>query len=183
MKVAISAGHWPEAAGACYERRCEYGEVMPILAEVIRHLQRQDIEAHLVGTGYLTDKIDDINALSPDCCVEINLNAAAVDAEGCESVYYPKSRKGRKLAQDIQEYLPEATGNTDRGVKEGWYWSDDERAGKLAFLSDTSCTAVIVEPFFIANEPEIMDHDWKLQKIGMAIARGIKQWSHHLNLG
>jgi len=178
MQVAISAGHHPKSPGACYENRCEYGETMPIVAEIIRHLSRQGIDAYLVGTGFLTRKIDDIQDLNPNCCVEIHFNAApAHGVTGCETLHYPESESGKNLAKLIQQELPKATKNPDRGIKPGYHYDGHGQInGPLAFLADTPCPAVIIEPLFIENEPEILEDDWKLQKIGMAIAKGIKLW-------
>lgn len=177
LTAAVSAGHWPKEPGACYENRCEYGETMPVLAEIIRHLSRQGIHAYLVGTGYLTDKIKDIKAIDPDCCLEIHFNGSSAEATGCETLYYPGSDRGRWLAQSIQDDLPKATQNRDRGIKEGYYYDDGTKEGVLAFLSDTPCPAIIVEPGFIQHEPELLEDQWRLQKIGLSIAKGVKRWA------
>ena len=155
---------------------CEYSEVMPILAEVVRHLYRAGELAYLVGTGYLQEKVEDIWALNPDCAVEVHLNGAPVAAEGCETLFYPDSESGKALAESVQSFLPMATHNPDRGVKPGYFYEDGERAGKLYFLEKTPCPAIIVEPWFLLHEQRFLHDTHRKEKIGMAIAKGILAW-------
>jgi len=177
MIVALSAGHYPDdkSQARSYDRG-EYGEVMPVLAYAIRHLQYKGHYAYLIGTGGLDQKVARINELAPDCAVEIHLNDASVIALGCETLHYPGSDSGISLARHIQYLLPIATGNKDRGTKPGYYWADGEPGEPLFFVEQTFCPAVIVEPWFIQYEKGYLEDHWAVARIGMAIAQGIINW-------
>lgn len=149
MKIAISAGHHRFAKGACFNSFNEYDEALEWARTTIKHLGHK---ALLVPPGYLKDKVNYINADSSiTLAVEIHFNSDKNHAgKGCETLYYPKSEKGRAIAQELQNTLAQFF-KPDRGIKEGYYQLDPKR-GIDFFIAKTKCTALIIEPEFIHNE-------------------------------
>ena len=159
-RIALSAGHWPKARGACSGEVCEHEQAAYWCALIGRHLDAAGVQVYHVPTGPLRDKVEDINRAGVDAAIEVHFNACGgCGAQGAETLYYPGSRKGETLATAIQRGMVGA-GAVDRGVKEGWYKQDypdridyagdvdgDERIDY--FLEATRMPAVIVEPEFI----------------------------------
>lgn len=157
--IFISAGHHPSAPGACYGEFCEHWEAVRWADRIVELLDGRAIR---VPDGHLKNKVAFINSHSDaTLAVEIHFNAA-VDAEGnpigngCESLYYPGSERGRLAAETIQMGLARLF-PPDRGVKEGWYRMQ-KRFGPDYFLAWTRCPAVIVEPEFIHHQSLIQDN-------------------------
>ena len=159
--ILISAGHYPEARGACYKGNCEHEEAMRWAEQLVA-----EIEPHapcmLVPTGTLPEKVHFINTHNPILALEIHFNASEnAKAKGFETLYYPGSEKGEALAILTNDALAMCFAN-NRGVKEGWYRQDrpgykdydgdiDGDETPLYFLQKTKCPAVIIEPEFIHN--------------------------------
>jgi N-acetylmuramoyl-L-alanine amidase len=149
--IFISAGHYPAAPGAKFERFIEHDEAI-VWAKAIT--ERLGKHGTLVPTGVLREKVAFINEriMNGDFAVEVHFNAA-VDSSGtnvgrgCESLYYPGSLDGKDLAELCQGILSEFFA-PDRGAKEGWYRMDPAR-GPDFFLAKTKCPAVIIEPEFV----------------------------------
>lgn len=151
MNVAISAGHYPEKPGACYEDFCEYGEAIRWAHHINDYLIMKGASSLLVPTGHLKRKVEFINESRATLAVEIHFNSAMKDGKhvgrGSETLYYPGSEKGVIFANNIQEaigglYPP------SRGVKEGYYRMNKNN-GPDFFLARTRCPSVIIEPEFI----------------------------------
>jgi len=156
--IAVSAGHYPSAPGACYDGICENEIARSWLHWLLVDYRDVFIE---VPNVTLKEKIDFINRNNCELAVEIHFNSAGGKGAGCETLYYPGSEKGRACANIIHKaFTPYFTPN--RGVKEGWYRMDrpgvkdypgdvDGDEKPHYFLRKTSCPAVIVEPEFIHN--------------------------------
>lgn len=181
MRIAISAGHHPAAPGAAYEGFIEHREALVWQREVVRLLGADGVA---VPPGVLRSKVAWINAHRPALAVEIHFNDAWIDrngdgnrdhdenpGRGSETLHYPGSRAGLRLAQAIQAELAQVF-PPDRGAKEGWYRMNPA-FGPDYFLARTRCPAVIVEPDFVVNR----DRLWDNQAAGCAaIARGIRNY-------
>jgi len=158
--IFISAGHHPTKPGAKYDRFIEHDEAC-VWVDIIVH--KLDGKAIAVPTGFLKDKVEFINSrlMNGDIAVEVHFNAA-VDADGknvgrgCETLYYPGSVDGQRLAEKCQEALEDAF-PPSRGIKEGWYRMDPKR-GPDFFLARTKCPAVIIEPEFVHRFQLIFDN-------------------------
>lgn len=156
--IFLSAGHFPERPGACYEEFCEHGEAVRWINEVAGII---DAGVQIVPTGTLRTKCDFINSYETDgrsICAEIHFNSATKDGrhigEGAETLYMPESQRGGYLAQAVQESMVENGGYRDRGIKEGWYRMN-RLNGPDYFLSKTLYPAVIIEPEFIHHVSRI----------------------------
>jgi N-acetylmuramoyl-L-alanine amidase len=157
--IFISAGHHPAAPGATFERFIEHDEAVIWAQQLVDEIGEN---ATLVPTGTLQNKVDFINSrlLNGDIAIEIHFNAAIANGQhvgrGSETLYYPGSEKGEKLAAIVQHCL--ATHYPpDRGVKEGWYRMDPKR-GPDFFLARTKCPAIIIEPDFVHRFELIQEH-------------------------
>jgi len=180
--IYISAGHNPEAKGACNDGFCEYDEAVLWVEKIIEILaDYYEIKAKFVPTGSLKQKVNYINNdPDSDMAVEIHFNSN-VNARGSETLYYPKSKKGKRLAKYIQdEFEEQYIFQPNRGVKEGWYHSGSTGTRKLLyFLAKTNPVAVIVEPQFIYHKQDIIDNRCKgCTAIADAIAEYVRaEWT------
>lgn len=157
--IFISAGHYPAAPGATFERFIEHDEAV-LWADLMADQLGE--AATLVPTGVLQTKVAFINSrlLNGDVAIEIHFNSAIADGKhvgrGCETLYYPGSEPGEHIATLCQEALA-LVFPPSRGVKEGWYRMDPTR-GPDFFLARTKCPAVILEPEFVHHADLIHDN-------------------------
>ena len=151
--IFLSAGHYPQKPGAGFGNFFEHDEAVKWIEQIMTFLDPE--VATVVPTGTLRDKVAFINNRMNgvySCAVEIHFNSAKnSDGEhigkGCETLYYPGSESGLKLARLLNQAMASVI-ERDRGVKEGWYRMD-KRNGADFFLERTKCPAVILEPDFI----------------------------------
>ena len=172
FRVAISAGHNPDAQGAKVrdpsdrnKEVTEYDYTVPWQAELIRQLNELETVDHLyirpqfVETGGLKHKVEQINKAKCDLAIEIHFNAGA-KTNGCETLFAPDSVLGKDWAKIVHGHLQRAMGNKNRGIKEGWYKMDQpgvvDYAGDVDgdeqpdyFLAKTRMPALILEPEFM----------------------------------
>lgn len=126
-----------------------------------------------VPSGLLRHKTDFINkyANQHDLAIEIHFNADSQHAgKGCEALYYPGSKRGKKAAKEICNTLS-AWFPPNRGAKEGWYRMDKSN-GVDWFLAKTVCTAVIIEPEFIHHIHHIREN---MDECCAALAHTLKE--------
>lgn len=168
--IYVSAGHHERAQGATWNGHTEWQETMEWRDRIVKASGGMDMIA--VPTGTLGQKVAFINAGQPDLAIEVHFNSAVVNGKhvgkGCETLYYPGSKKGKILAQNMQDTMLKFF-EPDRGIKEGWYRMD--RPGVVDyhgdvdgdetidyFLRKTKCPAVIIEPEFVHNIDLIQYH-------------------------
>lgn len=169
FKIALSAGHNPKAKGASNGAGFnEYDEAVKWLAKLILLFEANpDVEAIEVPTGSLRSKINFINQQKGiKLAIEIHFNSCASSkVKGSETLFHPGSYRGKKAASIIQRSVASLM-PPNRGIKEGWYRMDrpgiEDYAGDVpgdetidAFLRDTYCPALILEPEFIQNKSAI----------------------------
>lgn len=157
----ISAGHYPERPGACFDDFCEHGEAKSWAILITDHLIRMGVDARLVPNGVLKNKVEYINGNDAEIAVEIHFNSAKDSegthiGEGCETLYCPESQRGAYIANEIQKAIAPALFR-DRGIKEGWYRMI-KKNGPDFFLAKTSCPAIIIEPDFIHRKDFIQSN-------------------------
>ena len=167
--ILISAGHYPQKPGACFGDFCEHEEAAK-WADLITAILTED-KAIRVPSMTLDYKVNFINMHNPVLAVEIHFNSAKqwkdmnnnglVDegemfhvGSGCETLYYPGSKKGKQAAEVIQAAIS-GIFTPDRGVKEGWYGMNPAN-GPDYFLKRTKCTSLIIEPEFIDRKSKII---------------------------
>lgn len=155
--IYLSAGHNPDARGAHSGDFYEHDEAVRWVEELYAHIGKD--KAIYVPTGTLTKKIAFINQGNPTIAVEIHFNS--LDSErtlpserGCMSLYMPGSVKGKSLAEACQSVLAPLF-PPSFGVREGYYQLNPSKPPD-AFLADTVCPAVILEPDFIDMKERIL---------------------------
>lgn len=161
--IALSYAHYPEAHGASFNGFSEHYESIAWTMMIKNVLIAHGYKVVIAPVGRLGNKVVWINTHKPEVAVEVHFNGCVnPNVNGCETLYYPKSKNGKKLANIIQKSLQPEMGNTDRGIKEGWYlmdvpeqvdWVGDVEGDEKVdyFLRKTCCPAVIVEPDFISQ--------------------------------
>ena len=177
MKINVSIGHSSKDKGAVTkdESFSEY-EFNSLLAQTLKELLIKEGFNVIVtnrltdggGTGMTAD-VRAINATDADISVELHCNAFNNETGGCETLYWHKSVSGKKLAQSIQNEMVSALGNNNRGIKP---INSKGRGGTV--LRDTKMPMVITEPFFIDNPKDFSNGVNKIDKLALAITRGIK---------
>jgi len=153
--IYLSAGHHEEKPGACFNGFCEHDEAK-IWCEFIAHNMGSD-NALIIPDGKLKEKVDFINHRKPLAAIEVHFNSmlTGTNANGCETLHYPGSEPGLKLATALQLAVVQ-TGIRDRGTKEGYYRMNKTN-GVDFFLAKTKCPAIIIEPEFIFNKDTILN--------------------------
>ena len=168
LKIALSAGHNPNAKGASNgEGFNEYDEAIMWVAKLVGLFSGGMAEVVCVPTGTLSSKINFINQqVGLKLALEIHFNScASTKVKGSETLCCPGSYRG-KIAADIIQRAIASIMPPNRGIKEGWYRMDrpgiKDYAGDVegdgvidAFLRRTRCTAIIIEPEFIQNKSVI----------------------------
>ena len=166
--LAISAGHYPAARGATNSSGfSEFPETLRWATKIMTAYSINYGNCYLIASGTLGYKMRQIKALAQEnlvkLAIEIHFNSSAVGkGKGCETLYYPGSKKGLIAALEVQNAMSSIL-PPNRGVKEGWYKMDipgqidykgdipgDEKVD--AFLTIPGVTCLIIEPEFIQNE-------------------------------
>ena len=146
-KVCIVVGHKRTSPGACNVRskisEFDYNE---ILATII-HTKMPDTQ--IIYRRTYSRLPDDINMYNPDYVISLHCNAFNEKATGTETLYYHKSKEGKKLAEKLQKSIVNCLRLRDRGIKEK---TSEDRGGYL--LKYTNAPCVILEPFFIDNNED-----------------------------
>lgn len=185
MKIAISAGHYPQSPGAVFGALTEHAAAFDWVALLEPALQAYGADVFMVPTGVLTAKVGGINAERCDLALELHFNSDPSHAgRGAETLYMPGSVEGQRLALSVQGHVASVI-KPDRGVKEGWYRMDKPGHADFpgdvdgdevvdAFLRLTHCPAVIVEPCFI-HEPYVLS---ARVAVVQEIARGLMEYAH-----
>ena len=164
MKFFIAAGHFPEKAGACHEGFCEWDEanewVKIMESYLVNAGKKINENFFIVPPNVVALKTSYVNSRcsKKDIFVEVHFNSAAMSyhtlIEGCETLYYPTSVRGKKVAKVLQNRMLDAYDLKDRGIKEGWYQQKKSK-GIIYTLRGTRCTTVILEPEFIQHKEKI----------------------------
>ncbi len=114
----------------------------------------------------------DINEYDPDFVISMHCNAFNQQASGTEVLFYHKSKKGRSMAQVVQQQMLDALGLKDRGVKPR---TVEDRGGFL--LRHTAAPCIIAEPFFIDNDDDFKAVTTNREALVKAYAEAISEIS------
>jgi len=161
--IVLSAGHNPDAPGACHAGFCEHSEAVRWVELIATQLAAANVPHRVLPTGHLAKKVSTINHWHHTdgvrLALEVHFNSATYAGRGCETLYCPGSINGLRAAEHIQSAIASVM-QPDRGVHEGWYLMDkpgqedypgdkDGDEKPLYFLAKTRPVAVIIEPEFI----------------------------------
>ena len=150
MKVALVVGHKKNSPGACNDKYniCEF-EFNVKLVQKIDCLLDERCETDIVYRDSYKGLPDKINDLSPNLVVCFHANAFNTKAFGAETLYYHKSKKGKKIAEIFQNGFVYGLKSYNRGVKPK---SSEQRGGYVLRYTNAPC--VLIEPFFMDNDEE-----------------------------
>lgn len=168
MKIVIDPGHGGPDPGAIGPSGVQ--EKVIALAIALRLVAILRPVARVIITRETDEDVSlqaraDI-ADGAEALISIHCNAASnPESNGTETLYYPGSVMGRRLAECIQTQVVQELGMKNRGIK--------ERPG-LAVLRLTNAPAAILEIAFISNPTEEANlEDPKIHtRVAQAIARG-----------
>lgn len=160
--IVLAPGHDASAKGASYHGFTEHDEALRWV-DITANFLRGYLPVRVVH-GKLAEKIAAVNAYGHEVLLacEIHFNSDESKRQGgSETLYCPGSTAGRAAAEFVQKELA-GVFPPSRGVKEGWFRQDapgrldypgdvDGDEAVLAFLRQTRCPAIIVEPEFIYN--------------------------------
>lgn len=157
MKLALVVGHQKSSQGAVNTDGTTEFAFNDDLAISIkdfwddRYLEKtgDTIEIMYRETNY-SNLPGEINARKPDFVVELHCNAFNTEANGCETLYYHTSTKGKEISRYFQSYILKSLGNKDRGIKPK---TASDRGGYILRYTNAPC--IITEPFFIDNKEEL----------------------------
>jgi len=188
--VGLSIAHFPKKVGADFCGFNEHNESKVWTMLVEQALRDLGVDVVVAPVGGLRDKVAWLNGHNPRVALEIHFNGSVnPTVAGCETLFYPGSRKGLVFANTVHRAYKEVMDNRDRGVKEGWYRMDrpmivdytgDVDGDEMPdyFLRKTNCPALILEPDFIAQVNNITMRRFDACK---AIAKGIYTYLETLN--
>ena len=90
------------------------------------------------------------NAVDGDMCIELHLDSATPQAEGCTTYFMTGSKYAEDKARTFQQEYTRIT-----GIKGRWVKGDTtNRWGRLGFVRDTKCLAFLLEMGFISNQSD-----------------------------
>ena len=171
MKIYINPGHGTPDPGAVnpvtgLQEKDVCFAVGNLAAD---YLRAAGYEVIVDQSDHLTGVINRANASGADLFVSIHCNSFGDPrANGTETIYYPGSAQGKKLAECIQKQLIGEFGLTDRGIK--------QMSNTLGVLTQTAMTAVLAELAFISNATEEHLLAMEQDRWAKAIARGISDY-------
>jgi len=188
MKIAIFAGHGGKDPGA----------VDPIEKEQNDGIYQDDVyteesdvnlkaakilEKILTNNGHkvlmardrdvyisLQNRTHFANDNNADIVISLHANAAANSAaEGIETLHYPGSENGQKLAYNVQKRMIEASNAVDRGIK---------RRDNLYVLRKTLMPAILIEMGFLTSpkEEHLLNEREYLYLLMEAVAAGVDDY-------
>jgi N-acetylmuramoyl-L-alanine amidase len=189
LLIAVDDGHGMETAGkrtpnyedGTFMRENEFNRA--VINKLIVHLQRSAFDVVHVSAGDtdvpLKTRTDLANntkdngfGRKADAMVSVHANAMGstwnTKAKGIEIFYRDKYKDGKKLAQDIQEYLVKGTPLINRGLK----------TANLHITREAKMPAVLIEGAFMDNPDEalLLKSDAYQSECAEEIARGLCQY-------
>tara|TARA_R110000868_G_scaffold69235_1_gene204089 strand:- start:373 stop:924 length:552 start_codon:yes stop_codon:yes gene_type:complete len=130
---------------------------LQVASQLSKHLTQNGIPCRVIsdyaGNGYgsaMQDAADQIKAIHASIALELHFNSAQPSANGHEWLYWHSSSKGKALAEAFNAQFSKDHPNIkSRGLKA---ITAQDRGG--AFLRNTHCSALILEPFFGSSQSD-----------------------------
>ena len=172
-KVVLVIGHTEKSPGACnitnniceFEFNKKLAKGIVLINDVIND-NRCKID--IIYRDSYKDLPGKINKLNPDFVICLHNNAFNTRVTGSETLYYHKSKKGKKMASIFQDEIVKALKSKDRGIKGK---SSEERGGYI--LKYTKAPCILIEPFFIDNDSDYRNAVDRYPKLIMACSEAI----------
>ncbi len=170
MKIFLNAGHGGSDCGAVSKNGLKEKDVCKKICDILAEILRKN--GHFVIVYQELKSYFEItqqeNKSGADLFISVHCNSfASQTVHGIETLYYPTSTNGRRLADNVQKALVKLTGLHNRGIK---------ARNDLHVLKRTKSPAILVECAFISNpSEEILLRD-KPKLFADGIAQGIKNY-------
>jgi len=153
MKIALVIGHHKISKGA-YSTHLKTSE-WDFYKDVVSRIRTcPDVYTHNILDGGYTSRIKatskKLNKGNYDLVISLHFNSAGdVRANGCETLYYFNSTKGKKYAQQFSETVHEWTGIKLRhnGLKA--LANKNDRGFAMVYYP--KAPTILIEPFFGSN--------------------------------
>lgn len=152
MKVALVLGHHQKSKGA-YSPWLDYSE-WDFYNDVVDCVRCVDVFLHNPSIKSYTKRIQNtaaqLNKGNYDLVIELHFNSSSnPSANGCETLYYHKSIKGKEYAKLFSDTVELWTGIKQRnnGLKK--LEPGDRGYGSVFY---PSAPAILIEPFFGSNK-------------------------------
>lgn len=154
MKIAVVVGHH-ERDGGAFSPFLQISE-FNFYSEVVKHLQGVDVYFHNSRIKSYTQRIrftaDKLNAKDYDLVIECHFNAASAVANGCETLYYFNSAKGKDYALKFSKLVNNCTGIKLRNNGLKALVNSKDRG--FASVYYPKAPAILIEPFFGSNKED-----------------------------
>ena len=149
-RIVFVIGHKVKSPGACNitNNICEF-EFNKKLVNEIKATIDDHCEIKIVYRDRYKDLPDKINVLNPDFVICFHCNAYNRKSFGVETLFYYKSKKGKKMATIFQDNIVKALDLKDRGIKGK---SSEEKGGYVLRYTEAPC--ILLELFFIDNDDD-----------------------------
>lgn len=179
--IILFPGHSPENIGANNGELKENKLAIDLCELITTEFEKNNFPYifHIVHgdtqTEYLKERIritkDIYNHEKNIIAVSIHFDSSDNrNAKGSHCIYYPKSTKGKQIAEKI----------SDRLVKIFPGRSQKTVARKLYFLRHTPCPACLIETCFISNDDDMKVYLRKKKSVARGIVSGIKEYINSL---
>lgn len=151
MKIAFVLGHHEKAQGAVspYFGMSEW----KFYNKVMEHIPDATIFYHDPNINRYTERIKNtakkLNKLNFDLVIELHFNAAAPEANGCETLYYFNSEKSKKYALIFSEVVNQWTNIKLRNKGLKALVNSKDRG--FASVYYPKAPTILIEPFFGSN--------------------------------
>lgn len=155
-KVAIVIGHTKDSKGASSKFLPPEFDFNKNVAGKLKEINTglYDIYEHdTYSYGYnsmIKRTADKINSKNYDLILELHYNAASPLANGCETLYYFASKKGKQYAEQFSQGISTRMGVSNRGIR-ALITSQDRGFASVYY---PRATALILEPFFGSNSSD-----------------------------
>lgn len=180
MKITIDAGHGGYYPGCVSDKLYEKDIVLELGILLKEKLKENGHEVQLTRKEdndiRLWERCQKANRFESDIFISLHINAHEnKKPNGCETLYFPESEKGKILAECIQKELVKKLNCFDRGIKE---------RGTLVVLKYTQMPAVLIEPLFLSNpkEKELIKQDYYKKAIVDSIAIGVGSYETQIKI-
>lgn len=172
-RVGLVIGHSHKEQGAenITFNETEYSwnsKFVPMVASALHALEIQPIIFYRDDYSTLPKEINDADV---DLVLSFHCNAFNRIASGTEVLHYTGSKKGKRLAQLVQDAIVDTLGLRDRGLVEV---SEGDRGAYI--LQKTAAPAILLETMFIDNDIDLVVADGEKEALAKNIAKAIKKY-------
>lgn len=177
MKVGVVVGHSvsdPGAVNANGRTEFEFNAELSYMVAV--ELLKNKLDPVIIWRDRAYSAMPaKVNESDVDFSIELHCNAFNTEASGTETLFFSGSRKGKALAEHLQEHIVGVLGLNDRGIKAK---TASDRGGLM--LVKTAKPHVILEPLFIDNDEDLVRGEERKAALAASIASACKRYAEEV---